>query len=520
MKNHEANLNAGTPRRGDAKQTEKKQASHKKVTVKKFHLSVLPLGNTTPLRPRVKNMFGQIRFRTSPLFACIIPGIAIFFFLAAVTHAEVTAGTNQLPAWFDRPLSLADTINLALQQNGSILRGKSDLEAQYGVVVQTRAIAVPKVQASGDYLYTTEVETAPYPGAPSAINHTWTANIQLTQTIYQGGQINSSLRSAKLTKEQALLDYQTVIADSLLQVRVAYYDVLQAAEQITVEEASIKLLHQQLDDQQRRFDAGSVPRFNVLQAEVAEANERPRPISARNSYRIAKNTLVNFLGVRLPARISEDVPLQLADKLDADPYQIDLPIAIAKALENRSELAALRKQQSLRDEAVIGANSNYKPSVQLVGGYGARNSELLSSDPGHGVSGVTAGAQVSWSIFDGFLTKGKVQQAKALQQGSRVDVDNEIRDIELEVRTDYSNFIEARETLESQKKVQEEAEEALRLATARNGAGTGTQLDVLSAETSLTQARSTQIQALHDYDVARARLERAMGINIMQTNGK
>ena len=77
---------------------------------------------------------------------------------------------------------------------------------------------------------------------------------------------------------------------------------------------------------------------------------------------------------------------------------------------------------------------------------------------------------------------------------------------------------EASETLESQKKVQEEAEESLRLAKARADAGTGTQLDVLTAQTSLTQARSTQVQALHDYDVARARLERAMGINIMQTS--
>jgi outer membrane protein TolC len=428
--------------------------------------------------------------------------------------------TNQPPIWLDHPVSLADTINLALQQNGTILRGKSDLQAQYGVVVQTRAIVVPKVAANGNYLYTTEVENFPFTNAPGPFNHTWTANIQLTQTIYQGGNISSSLRSAKLTEAQALLDYQTVIADSLLQVRIAYYDVLLAAELVTVEDASVKLLHQQLDDQQRRFDAGSVPRFNVLQAEVAEANERPHLISARNNYRISKNSLVNLLGVRLPLQISQDVPMQLSDKLDADPYQIDLPVAIGKAFENRSELASLRKKQSLSDEAVIGASSNYKPSVQLVGEYGARNSEFTSSDPGYAIYGVTAGAQVSWNIFDGFLTKGKVQQAKALQQGARVDVDNEMRSIDLEVRTDYSNFIEASETLESQKKVVEEAEESLRLATARNGAGTGTQLDVLSAETSLTQSRSTQIQALHDYDVARARLERAIGINIMQTNGK
>jgi outer membrane protein TolC len=67
--------------------------------------------------------------------------------------------------------------------------------------------------------------------------------------------------------------------------------------------------------------------------------------------------------------------------------------------------------------------------------------------------------------------------------------------------------------MESQKKVVEQGEEALRLASARNEAGSGTQLDVLSAQTALTEARTTQIQSLHDYALARARLERAVGAN-------
>ncbi|HZV36120.1 MAG TPA: TolC family protein [Verrucomicrobiae bacterium] len=429
-----------------------------------------------------------------------------------------------MPSWLNRPLSLADTINIALQQNGTILRGKSDLEAQYGVVVQTRAIAIPHVQANGNYQYTTEVEHFPafnfgninVPIFP-VIHNTWAADIEVVQTIYSGGQIISSLRSAGLTKQQAILQYQTVVADSLLQVRVAYYDVLQAEEQVTVEEASVKLLSEQAEDQRRRLDAGTVPRFNVLQAEVELANERPRLIRARNAYRIAKNNLVNQLGSHLPAQVLEDVPLQLTDKLDDAPYDIDLPVAIGKALENRTELASLRQVEALRKEGVVIAKSGYKPSVQIFGEYGGRNAEFISPDPAYAIHGATAGVQVSWNIFDGFLTRGKIQQANALYSGSKVDVDNETRSIELEVRTDYSDFIEARETLESQKKVQEEAEEALRLAKARSDAGTGTQLDVLSAQTSLTQARSTQVQALHDYDVARARLERAMGINIMQT---
>ena len=120
---------------------------------------------------------------------------------------------------------------------------------------------------------TTEVGDVPvYQSATVAQNQTWGAHLQVVQTIYQGGQIRSALRSAKLTKEQALLNYQTVIADALLNVRVAYYDVLSAAEQVVVEEASVKLLTEEVDDQTRRYEAGTVPRFNVLQAGVQLAN--------------------------------------------------------------------------------------------------------------------------------------------------------------------------------------------------------------------------------------------------------
>ncbi|MDB6111200.1 MAG: Outer rane efflux protein [Pedosphaera sp.] len=431
---------------------------------------------------------------------------------AALPLTAADNATNNIPPWISRPLSLTEAINLALKQNGNILRGQSDLEAQYGVVIQTRAVVFPRLGVSGNYQTTSATEVFPFPGAPPAQHQTWVANIQVTQSIYEGGRINSSLRSARLTKEQAVLQYQTVIADAVLQVRVAYYDVLSAAEQILVQEASVNLLTRELEDQTRRYEAGTVPRFNVLQAEVQLANARPLLIQARNRYRLAKDNLVNLLGYHVPAVIGEDLPLQLTDRLDAEPYPVDLAVAVGKALENRPELAALRKAEGLRKEGVIYARGGYKPSLEAFAGYGARNSSF-NNDLAREVSGYTIGAQVNWNIFDGFLTKGRVDQAKALYQGSKVDVDNETRSIELEVRTAYSNFIEARETLESQKKVQEQAEEALRLARARSEAGTGTQLDVINAETSLTQARSTQVQALHDYDVARARLERAIGLN-------
>ncbi len=421
------------------------------------------------------------------------------------------AGTN---SFIPQPLSLADAVNLSLQRNADILRAQKDLEVAQGVVIQTRAIAMPKLNVNGNYsaAQSTDVDKINTPTLTYGSDQNWVAQLKLVQSLYEGGRILSALRAARLTKERSLLDYQTAVANTVVEVQVAYYDVLLALQQITVQEASVELLTHQLTDTTRRYDAGTVPRFNVLRAEVELANARPKLIRARNSYRIAKNNLVIDLGFNVPKQALEDIPLTLAGKLEAVPYQIDLPRAIALALERRTELVALRKTQALRKEDIVNAKAPYKPSFQAFGGYDAHNS-LLSQDLSYEDHGFIGGVQMTWDLFDGRLTKGKVKEATARYERSGVDLDDAARRIELEVRTAYSNFIEADEVLKSQEKVLEEADEALRLAQARYEAGTGTQLDVLSAQTALTDARTTQIQALHDYSVARARLERAIGIN-------
>ena len=424
-----------------------------------------------------------------------------------------TAPATNTPAWLTRPLSLGDCLDTALQQNGAILRSKADVMASFGIEVQTRAIALPKVRGTGLYQANDAdtIETFPSPFPVRQPDQTWSLGVKIVQSVYEGGRIESARRVAQLTKEQALLLHQTVIADTLLAVRVAYDDLLLAAQQIIVQEASVNLLKKELEDTTRRFEAGTVPRFNVLRAEVELSNAKPRLIRSKNAQRIAKNNLVNLLGFSVPPGGGEEIPLQLSGKLDAEPYQVELPSALVRAWEGRTELATLRKSERLRYEAILNADAGRKPSAQLFAGYGARNSSF-SDNPGRAVYGWNAGAQVSWDIFDGRLTQGKVDEARALHIKSRTEIDDTMRRIELEVRTAYSNFIEAKEVLESQKKVQESAEEALRLANARADAGTGTQLDVLNAQTALTEARTTQIVALHDYSVARARLERAVGV--------
>jgi len=434
--------------------------------------------------------------------------LAAFGGVAALAQAQ--PGASNI---FGKPLSLAGALDMAMARNTAILQAQADMRVNEGIVVQTRSIALPKLNASGGYADQSSGSIEQFPAGFSLQqpSQNWNSSLRLQQSLYEGGRLMAALRAAKLTREASRLNYETTVASALLSVQVAYADALLAAQQIAVQEASVQLLARELEDTRRRFDAGSVPQFNVLRAQVELANAQPRLIRARNAHRIAKNNLANLLGVNLSREVWEDIPMELSDPLQASPFQTPLPDAISKALDKRSELAALRKLHSLRKEDVINAKGGYKPSVQAYAGY-QWNSPRYSKDIAKEYDGWNAGAQLSWSLFDGAMTRGKVMEAQARADRARLDVDDAVRRIELQVRSAYSDFIQAREVLDSQQKVVEQAQEALRLAETRFEAGTGTQLDTLGAQTALTEARNTQAQALHDYQTSLAQLNWAMGL--------
>jgi outer membrane protein TolC len=182
-------------------------------------------------------------------------------------------------------------------------------------------------------------------------------------------------------------------------------------------------------------------------------------------------------------------------------------------LAQRPELQQAEKQVAVANQNIQVASSGYKPQVSIFGNYGIHDNQF-AEDIDTTRHGWMAGATASWSLFDGMLTRGKVIEARAQYEQADLDFADTRRRVELEVRQAYSDYLQAQELLEAQKKTVEEAEESLRLAEARFRAGSGTQLDVLSAQTALTEARSNEIQALYDYNVANATLERVTGATV------
>jgi len=265
-----------------------------------------------------------------------------------------------------------------------------------------------------------------------------------------------------------------------------------------------------LKDQQNRFEAGTVPRFNVLQAQVQLYNQIPQLIAARNSYRISLLQLAKTLGLDFNPARGIAAPLRVSGDLVYIPRKIDLLAAIEEGKRNRPFLKQQRANVLNAIEQVHVAIGSWLPNVNANGG-GEWLSNQFNSSFGDVSKGWLTTVTGSWPIWDSGMAWGKIQQQRALLSEQEITYDDDVRQVELEIQQAASNLLQNRELIQATQKNQETAEEAVRLAKARLDAGAGTQLDVLNAQVQLTTAQSTYLQALFGYNQSLAEFDRATG---------
>ncbi|MEO6742552.1 MAG: TolC family protein [Chthoniobacteraceae bacterium] len=451
------------------------------------------------------------------IFASALLGIST----TGSTAKEKPSATQTAAVERHRSLTLEAALSIALKQNPDILKAVHEIERTRGQVIEIRAQALPNLQAAGSYnQYAPELVGSGSASSGSngfagsstvasgAQDKSWRIAFQVQQILYSGGKVKAAVKIAELTQDTSLQMLRETVNTIVAKVRTQFYAVLLNRELITVAEESIVLLTDQLKDQQNRFDAGTIPRFNILQAEVALANARPNLIRAKNNFHISRLQLAKTLGFD-----TNDEP-DASGTLRIIPRKVNLARALDAARKDRAILKAQTNTVASGEQQITVAKAGYKPTLNADVGYEFVNSRS-STDLSKATNGWYLGVNGAWAIFDGFQAKGQVMQARASLASAKVGLTDSTHQVELEVQQAYAQAKVAREVIDSQTKVVEQANEALRLAKERLNAGAGTQLDVLNAQVALTTARSTQKQALADYNVALAEYDRATGAEVI-----
>jgi len=463
-----------------------------------------------------------------------------------------TSSSGKVPTF-----TLDQAILQALQRNPTLLNAEQEIKRAKGVIIQVRAQVLPQINLNATYEWTdpnlvnartlsttagtTTGPTSPVTGAsgslvesprsqvgdarnfaaaaaptatPGARNTelsdvSYSISVIGQQLIFNGTSYNQ-IRGTFFQRDGLYFSFRNILDQLLATVKTQFYQVVVNQELIKVQEQSVHLLESQLKDQQNRFEAGTVPRFNVLQAEVALYNQIPQLITAQNNYRISKITLAKTLGLDFQPGRGENPPLDVLGEMPYNPRTISLVNAIEMGKQRRPFLKQARANVLNQLQQVRTAAGQYLPTITATGGGEWVSSPTNSS--WHDISkGWVAGVQGSMPVWDSGAIAGQVVQQRALLSEAKITYDDDVRQVELEVQTAYSNLQQNRELIVSQEKNVEQAEEALRLAKARLDAGAGVQLDVLNAQVQLLTAQSTRLQALFGYNSQLAEFDRATG---------
>ena len=439
---------------------------------------------------------------------------------AAVTKEMATTdfykALNELIAKQRNPkvpdLKIEDALQTAIKQNPEILAAAQELNSSSGRFISIRSKLIPQVSLNSNYGFTSrEINDVSF-GGGNINSEAWSVSIEFSQLIYDGGAVVSGIRAALSDEQEAYYRLRGIIDTVISKVKTNFFEVVLNRALIIANQQSVDLLTEQLKDQQNRYEAGTVPRFNVLQAEVALANAKPPLIQAQNNYRVSMFRLVRLLGMDYPPGFPSEVPFNIVGKLDYKPRTLNSDESVRIAVARNPDLKAQR-QLILGEAARVNQQvAGYLPQISASARQ-TNESDFLTNNLTDMVNGWFFGVRGSWAIWDGLLTYGNVKTAKARMEQGKINYDNGVREVILQVQEAISKLLEARETVDSQEASVVQGVEALRLAQERLDAGAGTQLDVLNQQTSLLQSQTFLLQAYYSYIQGMAEYDRALSLD-------
>jgi outer membrane protein len=433
--------------------------------------------------------------------------VGMFFFgiptdLMILSAAE---GEGKVTHTLERSISEAMTNSYKLK-----VQQERKAQAEFGKN-QARAEFLPKLGTAYSYnrldeprIFRSTLQPDMDIAVSSRNNYRWSAFMR--QPLFTGFALLSAYRLAELGIDESELEFDLEKMDLVLRVKEAYFNVLAADKAVEVAEKDVESRTWTLKVARSFFDVGMIPVNDVLRAEVEFANTEQALVRARNAAMVTRAQFNTVLVRPIHATVV------LEDILTYSTIESDYETYVEKALANRPEIKILDTNLLQANQRIRLAKSKYYPEVSLSYEYIKEGDDLsVSGSPFHDSNRWEALAVFSWTFWEWGKTYYAGREQESLMRQlvhTKEDVENGIR---LEVKDAILDLETAEKNIPTTEKAVKQGEENLRVNEERYKAQVTTITDLLDAQTLLAQARVNYYRALYDHNLAKARLERAMG---------
>ncbi|MBU0735137.1 MAG: TolC family protein [Proteobacteria bacterium] len=404
--------------------------------------------------------------------------------------------------------TLDESVKEALANNWKLKAKQEKINQATYVKNQARADFLPKLSTSYGYSRYGSLRTSAIQGTKYQIgslnNYEWRGTV--TQPVFKGFALISAYRLAELGIDQSDLEVQLEELDLALKVKAAYFDILTADMAVETTQKAAEALESHAEVARNFYKVGMIPINDLLQSEVQAGNAKHDLVRAQNDARLAR---ANFNKV-LSRPVSAEV--DVVDIKVLEPRTGDFQEYLEKALKNRPEIKIIENNLLQTDQRIIYTESKNYPEVAFRWDY-IKEGDTPSVSGGSGLepSNWEASVGVTWTFWEWGKTYYAVKEQESVKN-EIIKTKMELEEnIQLQIKDAVLNIQTAEANIPITRKAVEQGEENLRVSQERYKAQVSTSTEVLDAQRYLTDARVFHFNALFQYHLAQARLQRAMG---------
>ena len=353
--------------------------------------------------------------------------------------------------------------------------------------------------------------------------------LSLTQPLLQGfgtDVTRSNIEVARRNRKISLLEFERIVTSTLQQVESAYWNLVYTRENLKVQQESLKLAQDLLDQTRTRVRIGTSAPIDIVQSEATVAAREQSIISAENAVQAAADQLKQLMGFEnLDDWASKIVPL---DSLGEPGGPVDLNEAIKTGLEQRVELKEQVVNEQIRRIGVLVAANATKPQLDMFLNYGRIGVDGTQTLPGLGVTSTGGWGDAiqqiwnqnyeQWSAGVNFSFPLGNHEAKATLAQRRFQLDSatqaiaaERQQIIAEVRQAVRNLADSAKSITASVKARELAEQNLDAEQKKFANGMSTNYQVLQIQADLAAAQVAELNSRVAYRNSRVAYDVAVG---------
>ena len=411
-------------------------------------------------------------------------------------------------AFAEEILSLERCINLALANNQDLKIAQKRIVESKGKKQEAFGNFLPTLSASGSY---TRLKESPkmsvsFGGYEETFElgpeDLYSTQLTLRQPLFAWWKIYHGDKQARLDYMLVNEEYKQVKNNLIFEVKRAFYNVLLARQFVIIAKEGIDVTDSHYRTTRALYKEGRVSDYDVSRAKVQLVNNQTELIKAKNNLKLAREELSFLLNTKLEEdwEIKGDFPLEKRE--------VSLEDALGKAFAERSEIRQLMIQEEVGKVSIKLARAENRPNLDFLANYQYTNPFYNREEWGESWNVILS---LNFPLFSGLSNMGRVKQAKAGLEQVKILRSQVEQRIKLEVRKAIFDMEEARERIEAQKENVELARANLKIAEERHRLGLMSEIELRDAQLSLTQAETDYFQALYDYNVASAFLDKAVG---------